>query len=144
MINIILIMLYCFTATFFYALIMNAPVKTLLHTSITASLGYLVYDYCVSTGSPLLGFFLGTTVIATLGEIYARKLKMPATIFIFPAVIPIVPGLGLYETILAFVNNNIFLAIETGVKTILNIGCMAVAMALVSLIALKIKIKKLN
>lgn len=144
MINIILILLYCFAATFFYALIMNAPKKTLIPTSITAALGYLVYDYCVIISSPLLGFFLGTTLIATLGEIYARKLKMPATIFIFPAVIPIVPGLGLYETILAFVNNDTFLAIETGVKTILNIGCMAIAMALVSLLALKIKIKKTN
>lgn len=137
--NIILIMLYCFAATFFFTLIMNAPKKTLFYSSITASFGYLVYEYFIVNGSPLLGFFLGTTLIATFGEVYARKLKMPATIFIFPGVIPIVPGLGLYETILAFVSDDIFLALETGVKTILNIGCMAVAMALVSLIALKIK-----
>jgi uncharacterized membrane protein YjjB (DUF3815 family) len=136
--NIVLKIIYCFIATFFFALIMSAPRKTLFYSSITASFGYLLYEYFITNGNPLLGFFLGTTLIATLGEIYARKFKMPATIFIFPAVIPIVPGLGLYETILAFVSNDVLLALEIGVKTILNIGCMAIAMALVSLLALKI------
>lgn len=135
----ILEMIYCFIATFFFALIMNAPKKTLIKSSITASFGYLIYEYFILRGNPMIGFLLGTSLIATFGEVFARKLKMPATIFIFPAVIPIVPGLGLYETILALVQNDISLALETGVTTILNIGCMAVAMALVSLIALKIK-----
>lgn len=142
--NYILEMLYCFVATFFFAMIMNAPKKTLILSSINASMGYLVYEYFISTGIPMLGFFLGTTFIATLGEIYARKFKMPATIFIFPGVIPIVPGIGLYETILAFVQDDIFLALETGVNTILNISCMAIAMALVSLLAFKIRPKKAN
>lgn len=137
--NFILEIFYCFTATFFFALIMNAPKKTLVHSSITASLGYLVYEYFIIKGNPMLAFYLGTTLVAILGEIFARKFKMPATIFIFPGVIPIVPGLGLYETILAFVQDDISSALETGVSTILNIGCMAVAMALVSLLALKFK-----
>lgn len=140
----ILEMFYCFIATFFFAMIMNAPKKTLVLSSISASLGYLVYEFFILKGNPMLGFFLGTTFIATFGELFAQKLKMPATIFIFPGVIPIVPGIGLYETILAFVQDDIFLALETGVTTILNIGCMAIAMALVSLLAYKIRSKKAN
>ncbi|WP_313341752.1 threonine/serine exporter family protein [Sedimentibacter sp.] len=135
-------MIYCFIATFFFAQIMNAPKKTLLYSSLTASIGYAVYKFCIVSGHSLLGFFLGTCLIAIIGEILARRLKMPATIFIFPSVIPIVPGLGLYETILAFVQNDIQKALETGVNTILNIGSMAIAMALISLIALKAHTKK--
>ncbi|MGD9569256.1 MAG: threonine/serine exporter family protein [Sedimentibacter sp.] len=142
--NYILEILYCFTATYFFAMLMNAPKKTLVLSSIIASFGYLVYEFFIIKNMPLLGFFLGTTFIASFGEIFARKFKMPATIFIFPAVIPIVPGIGLYNTILAFVQEDIFLALETGVNTILNISCMAIAMALVSLLALKIKFKKSN
>jgi len=138
----VLEIIYCFTASLFFALIMNAPKKTLILSSLTASIGYLVYIFCVDQGSIKLGFFLGTTVIAFMGEIYARKFKMPATIFIFPGVIPIVPGLGLYQTIFALVQNDISLALETGVNTILNIGAMAVAMAMVSLIALKMRSRK--
>ncbi|WMJ78545.1 MULTISPECIES: threonine/serine exporter family protein [unclassified Sedimentibacter] len=137
-------MFYCFAATLFFAVLMNAPKKTLIYSSLTASLGYIIYEYFILKGSAFLAFFLGTVFVATFGEVFARKLKMPATIFIFPGVIPIVPGLGLYETILAFVQDDIFLALETGVSTILNIGCMAVAMALVSLIAVKVKVKKVG
>lgn len=140
----ILEMFYCFIATFFFTMIMNAPKKTLILSSINASLGYLIYKFLILKGIPMLGFFLGTIFVATFGEIFARKLKMPATIFIFPGVIPIVPGLGLYETMLAFVQDDIFSALETGTNTILNIGSMAVAMALVGLLAFKIKIKKIS
>ncbi len=135
-------MVYCFIATFFFAQVMNAPKGTLIYSSLTASLGYAVYKICIVFGHSLLGFFLGTCLLAVLGEILAQKLKMPATIFIFPSVIPIVPGLGLYETILAFVQNDIQKALETGVNTILNISCMAIAMAMISLIALKVRTKK--
>lgn len=132
-------MFYCFAASFFFALIMNAPRKTLIYSSMAASAGYLAYKIFRLEGHHLLAFFLGTSLVAMIGEILARKLKMPATIFIFPGIIPIVPGLGLYETILAFVEDDIFLALETGANTILSIGCMAVAMALVSLLAFKFK-----
>ena len=144
MVTLFLELFYCFLATFFFALIMNAPKKTLIISSLTAAFGYIVYEYFIINGHTMLGFFMGTTLVATLGEIFARKLKMPATIFIFPAVIPIVPGFGLYETILAFVENDTLTALETGVTTILNIGCMAIAMALVSLLALKFKIKRFS
>jgi uncharacterized membrane protein YjjB (DUF3815 family) len=79
-----------------------------------------------------------------MGEIFARRFKMPATIFIFPAIIPIVPGLGLYETMLAFVQNDILSALEIGADTIFNIVSMAIAMALVSAAAIKMKSGKMN
>lgn len=135
----ILEIIFCFFATFFYCLIMNSPKKVIVFSSINASLGYFIYLLCVKSGNIKLGFFLGTFIIAFIGELFARYFKMPATIFIFPAIIPIVPGLGLYQTILAFVQNDIPLALEYGTQSILNIGAMAIAMAWVSLLALKIR-----
>ena len=143
MLDIVLNLVYCFVASLFFALIMNAPKKTLISTSISASLGYFIHIYS-STLNETLGFFAGTVFVAMMGEILARKFKMPATIFIFPAVIPIVPGVGLYQTMLALVQNNITSALEIGTNTILNIAAMAVAMALVNILALKIKSRKVN
>lgn len=140
----ILQMIFCFISTYFYAMTMNAPKNTLVYSSAIAALGYLIYEYCTMLNKPMLGFLLGTSLVATLGEILARKLKLPATIFIFPGVIPIVPGFGLYETVLAFVQDDVYLALEKGATTILSIACMAIAMALVSIFFLKIKIKKTN
>ncbi|NLY42554.1 MAG: threonine/serine exporter [Clostridiaceae bacterium] len=136
MLGTVLNLVYCFVASLFFALIMNAPKKTLIITSISASLGYFIYISC-STVNSTLGFFAGTIFVAMMGEILARKFKMPATIFIFPAVIPIVPGFGLYQTMLALVQNDITSALEIGTKTILNIAAMAIAIALVSVLAVR-------
>lgn len=144
MTGIFLDLFYCFAASSFFALIMNAPKNTLMHTSLVASAGYFIYLACSVKLNTTLGFFAGTTFIAMMGEIFARKFKMPATIFIFPAIIPIVPGFGLYETMLAFVQNDILSALEIGADTILNIVAMATAMALVSAAAIKMKPGKMN
>lgn len=140
----ILQMIFCFIATYFYTMTMNAPKNTLVYSSVIAAFGYLIYEYSTMLSQPMLGFLLGTSLVAALGEILARKLRVPATIFIFPGVIPIVPGFGLYETILAFVQDDIYLALEKGATTILSIACMAIAMALVSIMFLKFRIKKAN
>lgn len=144
MLEIILELVYCFAASLFFALIMNAPKETLIHSSIVASVGYVIYITLSNQLNVTLGFFAGTSFVAMMGEIFARKFKMPATIFIFPAVIPMVPGFGLYQTMLALVQDNIPSALEIGVNTILNIASMAIAMALVSVIALKFKSRKAN
>jgi uncharacterized membrane protein YjjB (DUF3815 family) len=116
---------------------MNAPKKSLIFSSLIASLGYFIYSLCVKYNQNLLGFFLGTLVIAFLGEICARKIKMPATIFIFPALVPVVPGFGLYQMMLNFVQNDINEALLDGINTLSYIGAMAVAIALVSLVLSK-------
>jgi uncharacterized membrane protein YjjB (DUF3815 family) len=144
MTDILLDLIYCFAASLFFALIMNTPKNTLMHTSIVASIGYLIYLSCSAQLNTTLGFFAGTTFVAMMGEIFARRFKMPATIFIFPAIIPIVPGLGLYETMLAFVQNDILSALEIGADTIFNIVSMTIAMALVSAAAIKMKSGKMN
>nr|WP_312577320.1 threonine/serine exporter family protein [Sedimentibacter sp.] len=139
--ELILNMIYCFIATCFFALIMSSPKKVVPISSFIASIGYMIYFICVSSNQTMIGFFLGTLIIALFGEICARLFKMPATIFIFPAVVPIVPGLGLYQTMLAFVQDDISGALEIGVETLLNIGAMAIAMALMSLLASKLPIR---
>lgn len=144
MTDIFLDLIYCFAASLFFALIMNAPAKTLIHTSIAASVGYIIYVACSNQLNTTLGFFAGTMFVAMMGEIFARKFKMPATTFIFPAVIPIVPGIGLYQTMLALVQNDIPSALEIGANTILNIAAMAIAMAMVSVSALKMKSRNGN
>ncbi len=133
----ILDLIYSFIATYFFALIMNAPRKSLVFSSLIASLGYFIYSVCVNYNQQLMGFFLGTLTIALFGELCARKIKMPATIFIFPALVPIVPGLGLYQMMLEFVQNDVYEALLVGIKTLSYIGAMSVAIALVSLILTK-------
>lgn len=61
-------------------------------------------------------------------------MKMPATIFIFPGVIPLVPGVGIYNTMTAFVGGDIQNGISLGFSTCAIAGAMAMAMAVGNMI----------
>ncbi|MDK2810897.1 MAG: hypothetical protein PWR27_1606, partial [Petroclostridium sp.] len=67
-----------------------------------------------------------------LSEFFARQFKMPVTIFLTSGIIPLVPGAGLYYTMLELVQNNYAAAISKGVETIFIAGSIAVAIAISS------------
>ena len=71
---------------------------------VPASLGGLFCWAVYLTGAQyvegiFLPSFIASAFAATYAEVLARKLKAPATLFLIPAVVPLVPGSGLYYTI---------------------------------------------
>lgn len=129
----------CVIAVVLYSLLMSSPKKSILPSALVAAAGYIIYDIIYlrhqDEGHELLAYFMGTLFIAIFGEILARTMKMPSTIFVFPAIVPLVPGIGLYRTMLMLVQNEYDSAIRMGVQTLLLAGSMAVAIALVNIIA---------
>jgi uncharacterized membrane protein YjjB (DUF3815 family) len=132
--EILISMTYCFIASWFFACIMHAPRKALLPSAFAASMGYMVFFVFIELNEPRLGYFFGTLLVATFGEFFAKRLKMLSTIFIFPGVIPIVPGFDLYQTLSALVLGDFNNALVTGANAILNIGAMSIAIAIVGFI----------
>ena len=63
---------------------------------------------------------------------------MPATIFVMPGIIPLVPGVGLYRSMLCLVRNDIDVFLSTGVRTLFISGIIAVAIAVVNALARQI------
>ncbi len=125
--------LACFAASMFYCVIMSLPKKALIASSVTASVSYLIFRFMlVEAEEELIGYVLAALFAAVLSEILARVCKMPATIFIFPAVIPLVPGLGLYRTMLCLIRNDMKGFASEGMNTILISGIIAVTVALVN------------
>lgn len=127
--------IFTFFATIFFSMIMNAPNKTIIQTSIIASIGYSVCMIVVKLGNELAGYFIGTSIIVMLSAFLSNRNKIPSIIYIFPAVIPLVPGIGLYRTILALVQNNIGMLTKNGISTILIAITMAMAMAFINILS---------
>jgi uncharacterized membrane protein YjjB (DUF3815 family) len=96
-------------------------------------LGYTLFSLiCASNFSQIGSYFIATFVLTLLSEMAARKMKMPATIFLTPAIIPLVPGLGLYESMLAVLEMDYLGFLQTIVHTILIVCTMAAAIAVSS------------
>ena len=123
----------CFGATIFYCIIMQLPKKALWISSLSSALTYIVYRVVfLSITSEYVGYLAASCFAALSAEILARACKMPATIFIFPAVIPLVPGLGLYRTMLCLVRSDMSGFASEGTKALIISGIIAVTVAVVN------------
>ncbi|WHH59585.1 threonine/serine exporter family protein [Petroclostridium sp. X23] len=122
---------YSYFATIFFAYIFNAPKKSVFITGMNGSIGWLIYSYLNYTyQAEVLGSFTGALVVGIISEYLARHFKMPATIFLTSGIIPLVPGTGLYYTMLYLVQKQYSSAMQVGVETIFIAGSIAAAVAI--------------
>ena len=121
----------CFIGTFFFAFLLNQPVRTMVFSGIIGTAGYLVYMLLDQT---TMGYFFSTLTIAVLSEIAARIFKKTATLYLVSALIPIVPGIGLYRTMRYLVEDNLGMAAKVGSETLLGVCAIALAITFCAII----------
>ena len=97
-----------FGGTLGYAFLLNAPMNTVLPASLTGLLGYVIYEVMINllSMSMIFSYFVATVVIAVICEIAARVMRMPSTIFLLTALVPLVPGYTFYCAMLSIVEHN--------------------------------------
>lgn len=139
--------IFSFFAATGFSIFLNVPPKQLGYCGFTGAIGWTVYFLIKSTTlGPVIASFVAAIVVSIFGEYLARKLKKPAILFIIPGIIPLVPGLGMYNTMLNLVQSNYVLATEYGTRALLIGGAISMAMLIVtsanrSLLARKEKLK---
>ena len=90
--------------------------------------------------SPTIAAFLGTLIPSILGEMAAQKFKQPATVFVIPCLLPLVPGAGVYYTVLDIVNKKAS-ASTRGIETLAIAGAIAFGIIVSSVFSNSIKRK---
>ena len=115
--------------------LINAPRSTALPSSLIAVLGYALYATMEAMGFGILSaYFFSTVVVTIICEVCARRMYMPATIFLLSALIPLVPGYNFYCARLALVENNASLAAAETLKSLQTVAAIAVGAAVTSVI----------
>lgn len=82
-------------------------------------------------GTDLIQYFIATVIIALYSEIMARIHKVPITVYLIAALIPLVPGSGIYYT-MEHALTGISTPLETFIHTIAIAGSLAFGILLVS------------
>lgn len=75
---------------------------------------------------------VATMSAAIFCEIIARVMKVPVTVFMIIAILPLVPGGGIYRTMEACIRSDYVLFATKGIETIGIAGAIAVGMLLIS------------
>lgn len=92
-----------FGGAYGFGLLLHAPRKALPMGAAFGALGYTVYWLLPRLGAPdALAMFLGALLAAAAGQLAARRMHMISTVFITIAILPLVPGLGLYRAMSAW------------------------------------------
>ncbi|MBC8015645.1 MAG: threonine/serine exporter family protein [Sporomusaceae bacterium] len=102
------------------------PRKLLVYASLVGVAAWLIMYYTMIAGATIvLADFLASVAIGVMAEILARVLKKPATIFIIPGFIPLVPGGDAYVSMLYMVKGQYVNGVAMGMQTILTGGAIA-------------------
>jgi|LGOV01.1.fsa_nt_gb uncharacterized membrane protein YjjB (DUF3815 family) len=123
--------IYAFFASVGFSVLFNIPRKEMIYAGIAGAIGWTFYEQLQVYGvSPIFTSFVGALFVGILAEIFAKIRKMPATVFVVPGIIPLVPGYGLYFSMLSIIEKNYNEAIRVGFETIMIAVVIASAIIL--------------
>lgn len=124
-----------FISTIGFSIVFHVQRKHLLTCGIVGAFGWFIYLLGTHLGfNDVISNFVASLIVTQLSYFLAKKRKTPVTIFLIPGVIPLVPGLGLYRTMLAIINSNYNEAVNYAALTFQIAGVIAGAIVIVSLL----------
>lgn len=96
-----------FLAVITMSVILSIPRKFLIYSGVVGAVGWFVYLLMLRLGAVVtMGIFVATLVAALISHTFARIFKAPVTVFLIPAILPTVPGVGMYRIVYYMIIGN--------------------------------------
>ena len=119
-----------FVASTAWGVIFRAPKKRILLAGLTGALGWMGWLLASAGGLEIVGrTALGAFAVGISGEIIARIWHEPATVFLTPGIVPLVPGVTVYAAMQAFVAGDYLGGLSLATETLLAAGAIAGGLA---------------
>jgi uncharacterized membrane protein YjjB (DUF3815 family) len=124
-----------FFASLGFGIIFNIKGKNLIFAAIGGGLSWFCYLLLTQNKiSNILSLFIASIIFSIYSEICARYLKTPVTTLVICALIPLVPGAGMYYTMYETISGNVSGAVKLGIDTFASAGALALGVIFVSTI----------
>lgn len=124
-----------FVGSLGFALFFNAKNKHLLITAVGGLVTWIIYYIADSMlGGVFVPCLIASTFAAIYAEVVSRKLKVPNSAFFIIAVIPLVPGRGLFYTMNYAVSGDLAQCLQSGLNTLLFAAGIAVGICIIAAI----------
>lgn len=141
--SILLDGLFAAIAAIGFAVISNPPRKAVLISAFMAAVGHGLRFYLLKSGSLDLATasFIAAFAIGLMSIFFAKVIHCPAEVFSFPSLLPMIPGMYAYKTILALMKflqckdelmamSNLLEIFRNGVTTVLVLAGLVVGAAI--------------
>ncbi|MEB3749293.1 threonine/serine exporter family protein [Geobacillus icigianus] len=122
-------LLLSFMASALFGIIFNIPPRLLPHSGFVGMSGWAAYMFAFRSGADgVIATFMASFFVAFLSNAFARRYRAPATIFIVPGVLPLVPGGTAFEAMRHVVMNDYNTAIALAAKALMISGAIAMGL----------------
>ena len=125
-----------FMGTVGFAIMYNVPSKYYFGCGVTGMAGWIMFlivnaqNYITSA----VASFFGAFVVVLMSRILSVRMKCPITIFLISGIFPLVPGVGIYNTVYYIVTNQLNLEAVKGIGTFKIV--LEIVIIIVSLISI--------
>lgn len=120
-----------FIATAAFAILFNAPKRSLIQCGLVGTLSWMAYFILVEYDvDSILATLVATFIVGVISQIFARFYKMPVIIFSVSGIIPLVPGGLAYNAMRRFVQNDYTEAVHFAVQAFMLSGSIALGLIL--------------
>lgn len=100
----------------------NPPKRTIFASALLAAIAHGLRFYLQQSGLGITSStFCAALSIGILGLIFAKRLKTPTEIITFPAILPMIPGMYAYRTILSIVSFSSESDLEIQARLLVNL-----------------------
>ncbi|TAL30457.1 MAG: threonine/serine exporter [Spirochaetes bacterium] len=107
MINTALQVAYALLGSLGFGLLFNVGGSALPLSALGGGVGWGTFlAVSALSGRKVLAFFLASAVLSVYAEAVAHRRGDPVTIYLVPALIPLVPGSGMYYTVYEVIQGN--------------------------------------
>ena len=115
-----------------FGVLFNVPMNQLVLVGVVGIVGGLFYSGLSMVSTTYLALFVASSMITLVSDIMAHRYRIPTITFLICALIPLVPGGGLYYTMLEVINGTLESALSQGVDTIIQACCIVFGVVLIS------------
>lgn len=136
LIELIKAFVFSFGAIAAFSFVFNTEFKDVWWGALFGAVGWALYvGILKETGSIAGSYASGAFAVAIFSEAAAICLKRPATVFLVPGILPLVPGGGIYNMMFETVSGNLSAAGSAGYTTLIAAGSISLGIAVASSIS---------
>ncbi len=118
-----------FIASSGFAILFNAPKRSLIQCGIIGMSGWILYYLLVLYSvDAVAATVIAAILVGILGQICAKAYKIPVIIFNVSGIIPLVPGGIAYNAMRHFVEDDYYIAVQSSAKVMLLAGSIAIGL----------------
>lgn len=133
--------LAAFIGTVAFSVLFQVPLRQWYVCGAGGAIGWFIY-LKLEFISPAMACFVATLVISLFARIFAIIRKVPSNVFLLSGIFPILPGIGIYNTIYSILTRGND-SLDLAYRTLSQVGAIVLAIIIVfSLPIKKISLRK--